>query len=435
MRARFGRLFAGRNRRGVAAILSGTALGQLIVAGFSPVLTRLYGPEAFALLSVFTAMTGISAIVMAARLEMAVPTAPTDAEARRIVAAALALCLTLSVLGSLICLLLGRWAQDVLGVPGVARWLWLMPWAGGFSAAYVVLTQWSVRVGAYSSIGWRNVIRAVFTVGPQVGAALAGLRLGGTVVGLSTGHAAGTVALLAGAKGLRVRDLVVGPRAMIPVLTERARFCAALTVSGLLNVAGTQAPILIFATAYTGDEVGFLGLTQRTLAIPVALIGASLMQVYVGQLSQHLREGKASDALFLRLTKVLAVIGVGGACVLVLAGEPLFAFVFGERWATAGEYARILAPAIALQLVAVPLSQTLILTGHTRLQVMWDIGRLVAVCGATVAAIAAGGTARQTLMAMSIAISLSYLAQWTVNFVAVRRPPRGLPAASSVPKA
>jgi len=46
--------------RSVAVVAFGTAGAQAITMAFSPVITRLYGPEAFGLLGVFMAMPQVS---------------------------------------------------------------------------------------------------------------------------------------------------------------------------------------------------------------------------------------------------------------------------------------------------------------------------------------------------------------------------------------
>ncbi len=46
--------------RGAAVLGSGTALGQLILVAFSPVLSRLYTPEAYGVYGLYQTFVGIA---------------------------------------------------------------------------------------------------------------------------------------------------------------------------------------------------------------------------------------------------------------------------------------------------------------------------------------------------------------------------------------
>ena len=55
--------------------------------------------------------------------------------------------------------------------------------------------------------------------------------------------------------------------------------------AGVLNVAGLYLPILLLAWLYGPVVAGYVGFTQRVLGLPMTLIGQSVAQVYLGELS------------------------------------------------------------------------------------------------------------------------------------------------------
>ena len=57
--------------RHVTTLAAGTAIGQILTVLVSPVLTRLYGPEAFGIFGVFSAVAGIAAIISTLQFDMA----------------------------------------------------------------------------------------------------------------------------------------------------------------------------------------------------------------------------------------------------------------------------------------------------------------------------------------------------------------------------
>jgi O-antigen/teichoic acid export membrane protein len=71
--------------RRIAMLSGGTLLGQLVLAGSSPVLTRLYGPAAFGGLAVFMSLWSILVVMAACRYEFAVPVVPDERDAAGLV--------------------------------------------------------------------------------------------------------------------------------------------------------------------------------------------------------------------------------------------------------------------------------------------------------------------------------------------------------------
>jgi O-antigen/teichoic acid export membrane protein len=72
--------------RNVSIMLGGTAGGQLVSVLLSPVLTRLYSPEQFGILSVYLAVLSILVVVASLRYELTLPLAESDEDAMNIVA-------------------------------------------------------------------------------------------------------------------------------------------------------------------------------------------------------------------------------------------------------------------------------------------------------------------------------------------------------------
>ena len=65
--------------RHVLVLVTGTTLAQLLAVAASPILTRLYSPEEFGLLTVYTAVLYIFALMGTLQYENAIPL-PEDEE-------------------------------------------------------------------------------------------------------------------------------------------------------------------------------------------------------------------------------------------------------------------------------------------------------------------------------------------------------------------
>jgi O-antigen/teichoic acid export membrane protein len=65
-----------------------------------------------------------------------------------------------------------------------------------------------------------------------------------------------------------------------------------------------------------------------------------------------------------RIVRLLGALALLPLAIVVLFGPRMFAFAFGAEWRTAGEYGRLLMPAIAVWFVASPLTLVPTATGR-----------------------------------------------------------------------
>jgi len=412
--------------RGIAAIMAGTALGQLLAIAASPLISRLYSPDEFGVFSIVNALAMVLGTVMALRYELAIPLPPDDRDARTLVVLSAIVTVATTVVGLLVLLPLSAPIADAVGEPGLESWLLWVPVIGATITSFQLLNQWALRQQRYRATARRNVVQSVSTVTIQL---VTGLRVAGPtglVLGLAGGQAIGAASLLHGA-GLRGTF----ERADALRLARRyRRFPMQLAPAGLLNAVGLYLPVLLFAILYGAEVAGWLGFTQRILAIPLALVGQAVAQVYMSELAQARRIGSQRQYQLFRVASVrLAILGAVGSVVLLVLARPLFPLIFGEPWSESGAMAQALAVSLALQFVASPLSQTLIVYERTGLQLGWDTARLILVAAAIAVPSALGAGPLTAVWSMSIASALCYAASWLLSRHTLTQASRQHPAA------
>ena len=88
-------------------VATGNAGAQTIAVAFAPIITRLYGPEAFGMLGMFVAMVGLLTPVAALAYPMAIVLPKEDSEAKGIAQVSVYTTLGVSALVALM-LLIGQ---------------------------------------------------------------------------------------------------------------------------------------------------------------------------------------------------------------------------------------------------------------------------------------------------------------------------------------
>ncbi len=121
------RTYKSRFVRNVAVVASGTAGAQAIVIAFSPIITRLYGPEAFGILGTFMAIVAVITPLAALSYPVAIVLPKKDSDARGIARLSAYIALGVSALTALVLLAAGDRIVKLLQVQEVSSFIWLLP--------------------------------------------------------------------------------------------------------------------------------------------------------------------------------------------------------------------------------------------------------------------------------------------------------------------
>jgi O-antigen/teichoic acid export membrane protein len=405
-------------RRGVLRILAGAGAGQVVLIAATPILTRLFTPYDFGVLTIITSLSVVVGSVAALRLDMAVPLAVHDLDAARL----LRLGVTVSVLigCSLTSLVLASGhLLDGLIASESSAWLWSFPLVGSLIACSQLLTQMAVRQRNYELIARQNIIRSAATVAVQLALAFVTGPVG-LIGGLVVGQVVSLGVLRTGTK-VRMTMFVREFLALRPLVRAYRRFSLWLIPASLLNTIGLQGPLLLIAFHYGAMTAGVVGLTQRLLVLPMTVAGQAFSQVYVGEISRLLRsDGSTAYLLFRRTSKSLsllaAVVGI-----LVLTLSPLLGPVLGHSWESVGAYARVLIISIMAQFIVWPISQTIALQKRVRMQFAWDATRAVATIGAVLIAVYSGASALECVAVLSVVSTVMYAILWVLARQSLQR--------------
>jgi O-antigen/teichoic acid export membrane protein len=368
--------------RDVLKLASGTIGGRLIVLMAMPLVTRLYSPDDFALLAVYLGAVNIGTAIACLRLDIAIPVAKDDDDAAHLLVLSLLIAFSFAALLMAAILMMPQVATDVLGQPRLQPWLWLIPLGIVAAANYSALQYWATRMRRFSNIAITRVTQATVSVLTMLGLGLAGFVPLGLLLGnmLNTG----TGSLRLGREAVASRDKTLrnvswpGIRA---AFRSYRRFPIYSTPEALANIAGMQVPIMIVA-AHAGAEAGYLLLAQQIMAIPMALLGTSIGQVYVSRAPEQLREGNLGEFTLNMLQRLIQV-GVGPIIFGALIAPFIFPVIFGAGWGRSGQVMIWMLSWTVLQFLSSPISMVLHVANRQKtasfLQVIGFIVRIMAV--------------------------------------------------------
>ena len=354
--ARFG---SSEFAKDTAVLTLGTAVAQLVAIAAMPVMSRLYTPADFGLLAVFLAVSSIVATAITLRYETAILLPKEQSESVSLVLLSLALALLLGLAVGIIAWLLPETIRVMLGVKALGDWLPIAVLAGVATAVLAIGTSWLNRQRAYITMTQLRITQS------GVGA-ICGITLG--LYGYTAGMLlAQIVSLLVVAVvvmvSLRAIHTQWRKQAICNVATRHSAAPKYLLPTALLDVITMQLPILLITAWFSSGEAGQFSMAWKILAMPMALIGSAMGQVFLQRFAQVWPDAQSARQLLYRTWKVLTLVGVLPTILIMVFGEIIFTWVLGNAWGGAGRMAAVIAPMTFAILISSPTSGIFLVLG------------------------------------------------------------------------
>ncbi|MGW6384438.1 lipopolysaccharide biosynthesis protein [Peribacillus butanolivorans] len=405
----------------VFVLIRGTAIGQGILILASPFLTRFYSPEDFGLLAVYVSILSILVVVASLRYELAIPIAKSNITASNLLVLSLSIVFGFTVLITILLIIFHESLLDILNAPSLEKYLWLLPISLFGAGIYKVLNYAAIRKGKFKQISKTKVNQSIGTVVIQFGIGM----IFGNPIGLFIGDAIGRIS----GSGTLFKSVISEEKQNIKKCSLRAMKRAAIrykkfplisSLSSLFNTAGLQLPQLLIMSFFGAHIAGLFSLVQRVIGFPMTMVGQSVSQVYLSEVSKMVnKSSKEIKPMFLRTSLRLLAIGILPILILSFYGPSIFALVFGDMWREAGEYSKLLGLMFLLQFIVSPLSQTLNILEYQSWQLIWDISRFLTVIVVFLLSNVFHLAPTVSIFLYGITMSIAYLALYVLSYIAI----------------
>ena len=344
--------------KNIILLVSGTLLAQSVSIISSPILTRIYSPEAFGELGVFTSITSIFSVFMCLRYELAL-VIPKEKE----YALAL-LCLSFSIC----CLITGNVALFILysqknifksfKINNSCLFALLFLIYIFSSGIFSICNYWYTREGKFKYLAIRQIVNTVLTIGIEI------------ILSLFIAKNSGMGMILGYTLSLSITTLIL----FVNILKENYCDIKKITIkdirkeaykyrefplfaswTALLNTLSFSLPSLMLSFFFNSNIVGYYSLAYKILDMPVSLVGGAVAQAFYPQINaQNTLEDKKN--LTLKVVKTLLEIGLVPVILVGIAAPWIFTVFFGKECVTTGYYARLLSLWILAVFVGSPVS-------------------------------------------------------------------------------
>ena len=349
--------------RNVFVVASGTVIAQIITMAFLPIISRLYGPEAFGLFGSFAAMTAVITPVAALTYPAAIVLSKSDSDARVVARLSLYISLMFAGFSAIIILFFGNSISDLLQLQEIRSFLWLIPLVLIFSAWVQVNQQWLIRKQYFKLKAKLYVFQAFIT------------HCSKSVVGLFNPVGAALIILYILGQAFHALMINIGLRRKSELMNELSKPISIENIKSIarrhydfpfyrapqlfITAASGSIPILIITAFFGPVSAGLFVMCKKILYKPTELIGNSVGDVFYPTATKTANDKKMIAPLIIKSTIGLVVIGLPILSLFVFFGPSLFRFVLGQDWEVAGNYAQWISLWTFMVLVDKPTIRTL----------------------------------------------------------------------------
>lgn len=335
--------------KNVLVLVSGTAAAQIVAMALSPIITRLYGPEAFGIMGTFNAIVSIIGPVAALTYPITIVLPKKDRDAKGIIKLSLLIAGFIAMLTTLILLLFSKQILNLFNIEELSFFIYLIPLVIVFASLMQVAEQWLIRTKQFKINAKVTFYQSVIINGGKVGAGFI-YPYGATLV-IFTAIADGLKAFMLFffsrknkyKKEIKDEQETSDKKKLRELARSYYDFPLYRAPEVFLNAVSQGIPVLMLTALFGPASAGFYSIGRTVLVMPSSLIGKSVGDVFYPRVAEAAQRGENITSLIRRATLALGGLGLLPFGLVILFGPFLFSFVFGEDWAMAGEYARWIA--------------------------------------------------------------------------------------------
>ena len=345
---------------GVLTLSGGAIIAQSMGAFTSPIISRLFSPDAVGVAALFVSIVSLVSLVGSLSYQFAIILPGSDKDAANIFVLC---CMLVILITSLSALLIACYAErlfTLLKAPELIAFKWFVPLGIFFAGISAPLRYWNTRNRHFRRLAGARIKQAVVTTGSALVLGFSGFNTGGgllfsRVIGLCVWPIVLGVAVLRHDVSFIVRSFSF--KRMLQQARRYVKFPLITSWTEFLNHASRDIPTILFSFFFGLGPVGLYAFARRLVALPGELISTAVGQVFF---QRSAAEKAAVDgnvrSLFEGVVTRLAAIGLLPMLLVVLIGPELFKVVLGQKWFDAGVYASILAVWLSFMFVCSPLT-------------------------------------------------------------------------------
>lgn len=347
--------------KNVMTLMTGKVIAQALTILLTPVITRLYGPEAFGVLGVFMSITGVLIGFTSLTYAMGIVLPKKDEDAKTLVKLCLLIAISFTILFLIVIVFFQQPIIKSLKLEPIQPFIFLIPLIFIFSALEAVFSHWLIRKKKFKETAKVDISQSIVQNGAKVG------------IGFLLPTSA--VLIFTFVFGKFIHALLLAKSSVGKLFQTAKHFLAPdnFNRKSLINVArhykdfplyrfpqitlvafSQNLPVLFLSGLFGPIYAGFYAVGRKVLVIPSNFISSAIQKAIYPRLADAQQKNEKLFPLIWKATLGLTVIGILPFGIISIFGPGIFSFALGAEWVSAGKYAQWLAVMVFFQFINKP---------------------------------------------------------------------------------
>lgn len=330
--------------RNVGKLLSASVVAQVIGLLVYPILTRLYSPDDFGLLTLFLNIGNILVILATAEYHYAIVLPEEEKDARATFHFGFFLLLMMTALVAL-SVIFSTQIAAVFKAPDLARHYWLMPIMVFAMGLWNLLNYWYIRRKEYTRISGYQFSLSTISAGTKIGFGYGGCLSGGMIWSMVIAPVVSLALSISLAFKKAIRPLSEVDKTLVVQMARRFRNFPLFTLPrDFVNLLVGQLPVFVLTPCFGSRDVGFWGMAVLLGFAPISMITKALYQVLYQYTTERVHSRQLLMPIMRKFTGWTALVVLPGFAVLFMILPWLTALLFGAEWEPSGHMIRWMLP-------------------------------------------------------------------------------------------
>lgn len=369
-------IFKNKLLKNATTLASGVVIAQLIPLLLQPVLKRLYDPVDFGVYEIYFKLLSLIVVLYSLKFDMGIVLPKNHVKALLLVYLSFFLAVvSFVVLELLIFLFSSQMNQWLKFPPEYGFVIYLIPLGALLFALSNMLNFYLIRLEKFKSISYNKFFRRFFEASAQLGL-FSVFRHGGLFLADVIGNFANFIsAFFQSFRNVRIDKRFFNIRLLMKIAKEYRELPLYNILPEFLNTAYLSVLSFFILSKFDLTNVGYLELSQKILAVPVALVSYSIGQVLLQRFSLLVNEKKSIRPMAQKIVLLLLGVALPVVLVFVLVADDLFALFFGDEWIASATFSKYLVVFYLAVFVSSPLGSVLVGLRKFKIDALWKIGR------------------------------------------------------------
>lgn len=325
--------------KNIVLVISGIAGAQAIALAFTPLITRIYGPENYGILGTFVSLVSIVSPIIALTLPMAIVLPKTDKEAIAICKLSLIISFLFSFIIGVGLFFKGSFIFNQLNAGSINNFWFLIPLSVFFYGTKDIQLQWLIRKGKFNLYARASLFQSLFNNGLKTGIGILYSSAFVLVLLQALVDFVYSIILIFFTRGICFFKKNTNKYTYRFLLEKYYDFIIYRAPQVVLNSLSFSIPVLFLGYYFNSTSVGFYTLSRMLMIAPQNLIGQSISNVFYPKFVSSLNNKVSIYGFYKKIIFYLAGVSFLPYLIIFLYGDNIFPVVFGKEWGEAGVYA------------------------------------------------------------------------------------------------